>query len=105
MGIPLCALAAGGNEWRRKQFSPLLVNVSHIAPCYEYILREETETAFEYGQRMAQELEDEIIRLGPDTVIAFMAEPVVGATLGAVSSSRCVIFKRSDRFVTNLECS
>lgn len=83
-GNTLGALAAGGNEWRRKQFSPLLVNVSHIAPCYEYILRKETETAFEYGQRMAQELEDEIIRLGPDTVIAFMAEPVVGATLGAV---------------------
>ena len=83
-GNTLGALAAGGNEWRRKQFSPLLVNVSHIAPCYEYILREEAETAFEYGQRMAQELEDEIIRLGPDTVIAFMAEPVVGATLGAV---------------------
>jgi adenosylmethionine-8-amino-7-oxononanoate aminotransferase len=62
----------------------LLINVSHISPCYEYILREETETAYEYGQRMAQELEDEILRLGPETVMAFMAEPVVGATLGAV---------------------
>ena len=58
--------------------------MSHISPCYEYILREETETAYEYGQRMAQELEDEILRLGPETVMAFMAEPVVGATLGAV---------------------
>ena len=83
-GNTLGALAAGGNEWRRKQFSPLLINVSHISPCYEYILREETETAYEYGQRMAQELEDEILRLGPKSVIAFMAEPVVGATLGAV---------------------
>ena len=83
-GNTLGALAAGGNEWRRKQFSPLLINVSHISPCYEYILREETETAYEYGQRMAQELEDEILRLGPETVMAFMAEPVVGATLGAV---------------------
>mgnify|MGYP005677623365 FL=1 len=55
-GNTLGALAAGGNEWRRKQFSPLLINVSHISPCYEYILREETETAYEYGQRMAQEL-------------------------------------------------
>ena len=44
-GNTLGALAAGGNEWRRKQFSPLLINVSHISPCYEYILREETETA------------------------------------------------------------
>ena len=83
-GNTLGALAAGGNEWRRKQFSPLLINVSHISPCYEYILREETETAYEYGQRMAQELEDEILRLGPMSVMAFMAEPVVGATLGAV---------------------
>ena len=77
-------IVGGGNEWRRKQFSPLLINVNHISPCYEYILREETETAYEYGQRMAQELEDEILRLGPETVMAFMAEPVVGATLGAV---------------------
>ena len=83
-GNTLGALAAGGNEWRRKQFSPLLINVSHISPCYEYILKEETETAYEYGQRMAQELEDEILRLGPKSVMAFMAEPVVGATLGAV---------------------
>ncbi|MGI9395247.1 MAG: aspartate aminotransferase family protein [Boseongicola sp.] len=83
-GNTLGALAAGGNEWRRQQFAPLLVNVSHIAPCYEYVLREDGESAFDYGQRAAQELEDEILRLGPDTVMAFMAEPVVGATLGAV---------------------
>ena len=83
-GNTLGALAAGGNEWRRTQFSPLLIDVSHISPCYEYVGRAEGESAFDYGQRMAQELEDEILRLGPDTVMAFMAEPVVGATLGAV---------------------
>ncbi|MEM7195533.1 MAG: aspartate aminotransferase family protein [Pseudomonadota bacterium] len=83
-GNTLGALAAGGNEWRREQFSPLLINVSHIAPCYEYVLRSEDETAFEYGQRAAQELEDEILKLGEDRVMAFMAEPVVGATAGAV---------------------
>lgn len=83
-GNTLGALAAGGNELRKRQFAPLLVEVSHIAPCYEYVLRAEGESATEYGQRAAQELEDEILRLGPDTVMAFMAEPVVGATLGAV---------------------
>lgn len=83
-GNTLGALAAGGNELRKRQFAPLLVDVSHIAPCYEYVLRAEGESATEYGQRAAQELEDEILRLGPDTVMAFMAEPVVGATLGAV---------------------
>lgn len=83
-GNTIGALSAGGNEWRREQFAPLLINVSHIAPCYEYALRGEGETAVAYGQRAAQELEDEILRLGPDSVMAFMAEPVVGATLGAV---------------------
>lgn len=83
-GNTLGVLAAGGNEWRRQQFAPLLIEVSHIAPCYEYVLRAEGESAEAYGLRAAQELEDEILRLGPDTVMAFMAEPVVGATLGAV---------------------
>ena len=83
-GNTLGALAVGGNEWRRQQFSPLLFNVSHIAPCYEYVNRNSNESPFAYGQRAAQELEDEILQLGSETVIAFIAEPVVGATLGAV---------------------
>ncbi len=85
-GNTLGALAVGGNEWRRQQFDPLLINISHISPCYEYIGRTDNETRYDYGQRMAQELEDEILRLGADKVMAFIAEPVVGATLGAVPS-------------------
>ncbi len=83
-GNTLGALAAGGNEWRRAQFAPLLVDTTHIAPCYEYRDRLPDETVHAYGQRAANELETEILRLGPDTVMAFIAEPVVGATLGAV---------------------
>ena len=83
-GNTLGALAAGGNEWRRAQFAPLLIDVSHIGPCYEYRGRAEDESALDYGQRAARELEDEILRLGPESVMAFLAEPVVGATLGAV---------------------
>ncbi|OUS04150.1 aspartate aminotransferase family protein [Rhodobacterales bacterium 52_120_T64] len=83
-GNTIGALSAGGNVWRRQQFAPLLIDVTHIAPCFEYRLREQDESAEAYGLRAAQELEDEILRLGPDTVMAFMAEPVVGATLGAV---------------------
>jgi len=41
-GNTLGALAAGGNQWRRKQFDPLLMNVSHIAPCYEYVIGMQT---------------------------------------------------------------
>ena len=83
-GNTLGALAAGGNKWRRDQFEPILINVSHIAPCYEYIDKSNQEKTYEYGQRVAQELEDEILRLGSDTVMAFIVEPVVGATMGAV---------------------
>ena len=83
-GNTLGALATGGNEWRRAQFAPLMVDTSHIAPCYEYRDRQQNETAADYGLRVANELEAEIQRLGPDTVMAFVAEPVVGATLGAV---------------------
>lgn len=83
-GNTLGALAVGGNEWRRVQFTPLLIDVSHIAPCYSYRGQAVDETERDYGLRMANELEDEILRLGPEHVMCFVAEPVVGATLGAV---------------------
>ncbi|WP_170348549.1 aspartate aminotransferase family protein [Ruegeria atlantica] len=83
-GNTLGALSAGGNAWRRAQFAPMLIEMTHIAPCYEYAEKPDGESSFDYGQRVANELEAEILRLGPDTVMAFMAEPVVGATLGAV---------------------
>jgi adenosylmethionine-8-amino-7-oxononanoate aminotransferase len=83
-GNTLGALSAGGNAMRRKQFAPLLVEMSHIAPCYEYAERGDDETLEAYGLRVANELEEEILRVGTDRVIAFLAEPVVGATLGAV---------------------
>lgn len=83
-GNTLGALAAGGNAWRREKFNPLLIDVSHIAPVHEYRWREEGETAEEYGLRVANELEAEIQRLGAENVIGFIAEPVVGATMGAV---------------------
>ena len=84
-GNTIGALSAGGNEWRRAQFGPLLLEVSHIDPCYEYRLRRDDESAEEYGRRAADALEDEIHRLGPETVMAFIAEPVVGATAGALA--------------------
>ena len=83
-GNTLGALAAGGNQWRRAPFADLMVATSHISPCYAYRDQRPDESEFEYGQRVANELETEILRLGPDQVMAFMAEPVVGATSGAV---------------------
>lgn len=86
-GNTLGALAVGGNEWRRTQFAPLLIDVSHIAPCYAYREQRDGESEADFGLRLANELESEILRLGPDEVMAFVAEPVVGATLGAVPAA------------------
>ncbi|WP_028031990.1 aspartate aminotransferase family protein [Gemmobacter nectariphilus] len=83
-GNTIGALSAGGNAWRRAQFGPLLLDVSHIDPCYDYRYRAEGESPEAYGRRAADALEAEILRLGPETVMAFMAEPVVGATAGAL---------------------
>ena len=83
-GNTLGALAAGGNHWRRAQFEPLLFEAHHIAPCYEYRDRGDDETSVEYGFRVADELETKIQELGAETVMAFIAEPVVGVTAGAV---------------------
>ncbi|MEO1872332.1 MAG: aspartate aminotransferase family protein [Cobetia sp.] len=85
-GNTLGALATGGNAWRRQQFEPLLINVSHVSPCYAYRDQQPDETPEAMGIRLAAELEEEILRLGADNVMAFVAEPVVGATLGAVTA-------------------
>ena len=83
-GNTIGALATGGNAWRRAQFQPILPETHHVSPCYAYRDMAEGETPDDYAARLAQELEDKILELGADQVIAFVAEPVVGATLGAV---------------------
>ena len=83
-GNTIGALSAGGNQWRRAQFEPILLDVTHVSPCYAYRDRRRDEDDETYAQRLADELSETIERLGPGTVMAFIAEPVVGATAGAV---------------------
>jgi len=83
-GNTLGALATGGNEWRRSQFRPLLIETHHIDPCFAYHFQQLGESDADYAVRAAQALEDKILELGADEVIAFVAETVVGATAGAV---------------------
>jgi len=84
-GNTLGALAAGGSAWRRAPYEPLLIDVSLVDPCFEYRFAEPGESQEAYGQRAADSLEHTILDLGPETVMAFVAETVVGATAGAVS--------------------
>lgn len=87
-GNTMGALSAGGNKMRRAQFASLLIDMTHIDPCYDYRYRNEGETEEEFGLRMANQLEAEILRLGAENVAAFIAEPVVGATLGCVVAAK-----------------
>ena len=84
-GNTLGALAAGGNAWRREPYAPLLSHAfSHVTPAFAYHEKRDNESEADFVARLAAELEAEFRRLGPDTVAAFIAEPVVGATAGCV---------------------
>ncbi len=84
-GNTLGALAIGGNAGRRQPFLPLLVAAHHVSPCYAYREQDAQEDDAQYAQRLAAELEAKILELGPETVAAFVAETVVGATAGALA--------------------
>ena len=86
-GNTLGALAAGGNAMRKAPYAPILSDAfSHVSPCYPYRDKRSDESDADYVARLAAELEAEFQRLGPQNVIAFMAETVVGATLGCVTA-------------------
>ena len=84
-GNTLGALSSGGNEWRRAQFGPMLSPaMHHVSACHYWRWGEAQETAEAYRARLVAEFEAKVEALGPETVAAFIAEPVVGATMGAV---------------------
>jgi adenosylmethionine-8-amino-7-oxononanoate aminotransferase len=84
-GNTLGALAVGGNAWRRAPFAPILVEATHVAPCYPYREQHADETPEAYGLRLARELEEAIVAHGTRTVLAFVAETVGGATAGVLT--------------------
>lgn len=92
-GNTLGALAIGGNPWRREPFLPLLIDAHHVSPCYAYREQRADESEEAFAQRLADELENRILELGPETVAAFVAETVVGATAGAVPPVRAYFRK------------
>jgi len=85
-GNTLGALAVGGNEWRRRQFAPLLIDVEHVAPTYAYRDQLEGETEADYCERLLAEIDAAITRIGGDNVIGFVAETVGGATSGCLTA-------------------
>lgn len=88
-GNTLGALSVSGHQERRAPYAPYLFDdAAFISPCYEYRGRQAGETAEAYGLRVANELEEEVVRIGTDRVSAFIAETVVGAAAGCVPAVR-----------------
>ncbi|KAL1860944.1 putative secondary metabolism biosynthetic enzyme [Paecilomyces lecythidis] len=84
-GTTLGALSMGGHVMRKEPFEPLLLpNISHVSPCYPYRERRDGESDANYVSRLAEELDAEFQRVGPESVCAFVAEPIVGAAMGCV---------------------
>ena len=87
-GNTIGTLSLGGNMLRREPFEPILMsNISHIPPCFAYRCKRDDESLEDYGLRAAGELEKEIEKRGPGKVAAFVAETVVGASLGAATAA------------------
>ena len=103
-GNTLGALAVGGNAWRRRQFAPLLIDVTHVAPCYQYRDRSDDETPAVYGVRLAEELDDAIVRCGPRA--SSPSSPRRSAARPPVPCRRCRdTSARSARSATVTGCS
>jgi adenosylmethionine-8-amino-7-oxononanoate aminotransferase len=72
-----------GHTGRRKAFFPMFVNMPHIQPAYCYRCPFELNYP-ECKLKCARSLDTAINQIGEENVAAFIAEPVVGAALGAV---------------------
>lgn len=84
-GNTIGALCVSGHSSRRAMYGDWLShNVSFVDPCYAYRLKNDGETDDEYVRRLADQLENEILRVGPGNVAAFVAETVSGTTLGCL---------------------
>ena len=84
-GNTLGALAIGGNQWRRAPFAPILIDATHVAPCYPYREKRADESDAAYVARLADELDQAMSAQGEGSVIAFVAETVGGATAGVLT--------------------
>ncbi|KYK57300.1 aminotransferase [Drechmeria coniospora] len=88
-GNSISALSVSSNVARKVPYQGFCYpHVSHVSPPYAYRYKTEAETEDDFTGRLLRELEDEFLRVGPETVIAFVAETVMGATSGCVTAPR-----------------
>lgn len=83
-GNTLGALDLSGRRPLRKPYEGWLGRFGHVSAAYPYRAGEPGSDALGDTAALADELERTIVQAGPGTVAAFVGEPIVGATLGAV---------------------
>ncbi|KAI6008985.1 PLP-dependent transferase [Pisolithus marmoratus] len=89
-GNTLSTLSLAYHPARRAPYADIMDkdHFHHVSPAYAKRFQRDDETEEQYVERLRQELEDKFLELGPDTVIGFVAETVVGATTGVVGAPR-----------------
>jgi hypothetical protein len=83
-GNTLGALDLSGRRPLRRPYEGWLGRFRHVSAAYPYRGDEPGSQALGSTQELAEELDRAITTAGPGTVCAFVGEPIVGATLGAV---------------------
>src|SRR5918911_5017128 len=78
-GVTMAAASATGMAAYHKMFAPLVPNFVQVAPPYPYRWPDYGGKSGDPGIEAAEALEQAILREGPDTVAAIIAEPVMGA--------------------------
>ena len=85
-GTTLGSLSMSGHVARRSLFNDMLLpNIGRVSACNAYRGMNEGQTVEEYVQELADELDRKFQEMGPETVCAFVAEPVVGAVSDSTS--------------------
>ncbi|KAJ6439256.1 26S protease regulatory subunit 6B [Purpureocillium lavendulum] len=89
-GNTIGAMSVGSHVSRRAPFEGALMlnNVSFVSPTYAYREQLQGESDEDYGSRLVQELDDEFQAQGPENVMAFISEPVGGATAGCLTAPK-----------------
>lgn len=86
-GMTIGTLGVSGHIQRRALFEPMLPDSFKIPPYFEYRHKGDDESVADYTKRAANYLEEKILQLGEENVAAFICEPVVAATTGAVTAN------------------
>ncbi|KHN94701.1 Aminotransferase class-III [Metarhizium album ARSEF 1941] len=84
-GNTMASMSVSHNLARKRPYEGFeYPHVSHVTPPYAYRYKLDGETDGQFTARLLRELEGEFLRVGPETVVAFICEPIIGATAGCV---------------------